>query len=224
MSATRINPGMMSSDSQTWETPDDLFQALHEEFEFELDAAALPTNAKLPRFNAPPAHILALYDEEASLRSLAKSLKQDGAGSKAKGLLDEALKVHRALLAAQAEHLARVEWAKSTWLNSPYGDELPIWLRTCTEQARRGCTIAALVPLRPDPDWWIRYANAAHERREIRGRLHFKGGPAGAAPFGSAALVFRPDAPRGLRWPRRLVSIDKRGRNPKVIFGDAMEV
>lgn len=41
---------MMSSVNSQWETPDDLFQALHDVFKFTVDAAANESNAKLPRF------------------------------------------------------------------------------------------------------------------------------------------------------------------------------
>ena len=40
------NPGLFSSDRQTWATPQALFDAVNEEFRFTLDAAASPDNAK----------------------------------------------------------------------------------------------------------------------------------------------------------------------------------
>ena len=36
-----------------WETPKELFDKLNKEFCFTVDAAALPTNAKCPRFWSP---------------------------------------------------------------------------------------------------------------------------------------------------------------------------
>lgn len=42
-----------SSQRQDWETPDDLFARLHEEFHFTLDVCATQTNAKLPLFLNP---------------------------------------------------------------------------------------------------------------------------------------------------------------------------
>jgi len=41
---------MMSSENDSWETPDDLFNFLHKSFRFTVDAAANESNAKLPRF------------------------------------------------------------------------------------------------------------------------------------------------------------------------------
>lgn len=41
---------MFSSERDDWETPDDLFNMLHSEFKFTVDAAAHEKNAKLARF------------------------------------------------------------------------------------------------------------------------------------------------------------------------------
>jgi len=41
---------LFSSKSDEWATPQDLFDALHKEFDFELDLAASRDNAKLPAF------------------------------------------------------------------------------------------------------------------------------------------------------------------------------
>lgn len=43
-------PTMMSHDRNDWRTPPRLFQRLHEEFRFTVDAAASEENALLPRF------------------------------------------------------------------------------------------------------------------------------------------------------------------------------
>lgn len=43
-----MNPVHFSSAKEDWETPQDLFDELNEEFEFGLDAAASETNAKCP--------------------------------------------------------------------------------------------------------------------------------------------------------------------------------
>ena len=48
-----MNSVMFSSKSDEWETPQALFDQLNSEFHFTLDAAALPINAKCPRFFTP---------------------------------------------------------------------------------------------------------------------------------------------------------------------------
>ena len=45
-----INKGMMSSKSDEWETPQDLFDELDEEFGFQLDPCATEENAKCPLY------------------------------------------------------------------------------------------------------------------------------------------------------------------------------
>lgn len=48
-----ITSGLMSSLTELWETPKELFDELHAEFGFTLDACALPFNAKLDNYFTP---------------------------------------------------------------------------------------------------------------------------------------------------------------------------
>jgi phage N-6-adenine-methyltransferase len=48
-----ITPGMFSSQTDMWETPQDLFDELDREFGFTLDVCAVKSNAKCPRFFSP---------------------------------------------------------------------------------------------------------------------------------------------------------------------------
>lgn len=48
-----IHPALYSSRSEEWETPQPLFDALHLEFSFDLDAAATAANAKCHRWLGP---------------------------------------------------------------------------------------------------------------------------------------------------------------------------
>ncbi len=45
-----VNPGLYSSDKEDWGTPQPLFDRLHREFAFDLDAAASAANAKCARY------------------------------------------------------------------------------------------------------------------------------------------------------------------------------
>ena len=42
-----------SSERQTWETPQDLFDALNKKFNFDIDVCALPDNAKCKIYFTP---------------------------------------------------------------------------------------------------------------------------------------------------------------------------
>lgn len=48
-----INNGLMTSNTELWETPKDFFDKINEEFGFTLDACAMPFNAKLPNYFTP---------------------------------------------------------------------------------------------------------------------------------------------------------------------------
>ncbi len=48
-----LNAGMMTSKTDLWETPQDFFDKLDSEFSFDLDACALPENAKCAAYFDP---------------------------------------------------------------------------------------------------------------------------------------------------------------------------
>jgi site-specific DNA-methyltransferase (adenine-specific) len=48
-----VNPVLFSSENNVWETPQAFFDKLNEEFQFTLDACALPQNAKCGIFFTP---------------------------------------------------------------------------------------------------------------------------------------------------------------------------
>ena len=48
-----INSGMMSSNTDLWETPQDFFDSINKSFNFTLDVCALPENAKCEKFFSP---------------------------------------------------------------------------------------------------------------------------------------------------------------------------
>ena len=212
-----VNAGMLSSERSDWETPDDLFKVLRDEFRFTVDAAATEANSKCEEFFGPPPAIQLLYTGEAGARAMAIEAKTAG---KRGEFMAHARSLHRELLVAQRNSLAEAAWDTSTFLNPPYGDELPIWLEKAVAESRRGCTVVALVPARTDTSWWIDQGGQAHERREIRGRLTFKGAPA-PAPFPSAVLVFRPP---WWREARRLTDIGTDGKLDRVLFGSEVFV
>lgn len=48
-----INPGLFSSQTDLWATPQEFFDMLNEEFNFTLDPCALPENAKCRKYYTP---------------------------------------------------------------------------------------------------------------------------------------------------------------------------
>lgn len=48
-----LNKGMFTSNTDMWETPQELFDELDREFHFTLDVCAVPENAKCERYFTP---------------------------------------------------------------------------------------------------------------------------------------------------------------------------
>lgn len=48
-----MNKSLLSSKTDLWETPQDFFEKLNDEFNFNLDPCALPTNAKCSEYFTP---------------------------------------------------------------------------------------------------------------------------------------------------------------------------
>jgi phage N-6-adenine-methyltransferase len=48
-----VNPGMYSSKTELWGTPQKTFDELNAEFQFTLDVCAIPENAKCPHYFTP---------------------------------------------------------------------------------------------------------------------------------------------------------------------------
>lgn len=76
------------------------------------------------------------------------------------------------------------------YVNPPYGDELPIWIRKCSEEAARGAEIVMLVPARSDTQWFGFAAEVA-DVALWKGRIKY-GGNRHPAPFPICLIYFGP--------------------------------
>lgn len=56
-----MNKALFSSAKEEWETPQDLFNALNDEFHFTVDVCALPENAKCNEYFTPEMDGLVQY-------------------------------------------------------------------------------------------------------------------------------------------------------------------
>ncbi len=84
----------------------------------------------------------------------------------------------------------KVEWGQVSFVNPPYGRELPKWLKKGWEEWQKGKTVVFLIPSRTDTTWWHEYVMKATEIRYIKGRLKFDDQP-NPAPFPSAIVIFK---------------------------------
>ena len=136
-----ITHGVFSSNTDEWATPQDLFDALNEEFHFTLDVCADQTNHKVSRY----------FTKEQN------------------GLIQN--------------------WKPYvSWMNPPYGDEIPQWVHKARTTAEGGGIVVGLLPARTDTRWWGEVMEAT-ELRFIKGRLKF-GGSKNCAPFPSVIAVW----------------------------------
>lgn len=100
---------------------------------------------------------------------------------------------------------ARVSWTEQddglprSWLipgtgivyvNPPYGEALPTWIRKMIEEAKRGAEIIALVPARTDTQWFD-LASTSADVALWKGRITYRGST-NPAPFPICLLYFGP--------------------------------
>lgn len=83
-----------------------------------------------------------------------------------------------------------IEWGKKNFVNPPYGNKIPKWIKKGYEEHKKGKTVVFLIPSRTDTRWWHEYVMKADEIRFIKGRLKFND-QENSAPFPSAIVVFR---------------------------------
>lgn len=73
---------------------------------------------------------------------------------------------------APPENALELPWARSTFLNPPYGRELPLWVTKAFHEALMGNTVVCLLPARPDTRWWKICEH--NEITLVSGRIHFE--------------------------------------------------
>ncbi len=93
---------------------------------------------------------------------------------------------------------------ETVFMNPPYGRNIGRWVRKAFESTKDGARVVCLIPARTDTKWWHDYVMRG-EVRLYRGRLRF-GDAKSAAPFPSAAVVFRASSFRLQAFEGRLES------------------
>lgn len=164
-----INQGMFTSSTDDWETPQNFFDKLNQEFEFKIDVCANSENAKCNKY----------YDSEND------GLIHEWNGSvwmnppygepeqpckkncKKKKCVNRGYHIHKYIPGV-------IDWTKKAYLSS-----------------LNGATVVCLLPARTDTKWFHEYCTKG-EIRFIRGRLKF-GGAKWNAPFPSMVVIFKPN-------------------------------
>ena len=158
---------LFSSADMEWETPPHIFDALDDEFTFELDAAACPRTTKCSFW----------FDKTDD------ALVQDWTSPTSYGqtCIDNPMWLG-------------CPWV-TVWCNPPYGRDVGKWVEKAFRESQKGLTVVMLLMASTDTAWWHDYVSKAAQVRLIRGRLAFtraKDGHSGPAPKGSAVVVFTP--------------------------------
>lgn len=145
----KINPGLFTTNTNEWGTPDSVFKYLDNLFgPFDLDPAA-----------SDELHVCKDY----------YTIKDNG---------------------------LKQSWAnKRVFLNPPYGNEIPFWMRACCEKRKETLAICALIPARVDTKWFHKYVlHRANDILLVAGRIKFKGAFS-SAPFPSLVIFYDPLEP-----------------------------
>lgn len=82
-------------------------------------------------------------------------------------------------------------WSGICWMNPPYGNEVPKWIKKAIGETKNGATTVALIPARTNTEWWHKLVMGNAEVRFVRGRPKF-GDSKHGLPFPLAILIFRP--------------------------------
>ena len=173
---------MHSSARSDWRTPPELFQALDEEFIFDLDLAA-DANSTLVRRGVPPVDCWL------------------GPGS---ALAEDALAIGWTKIWEDYDRCIG-------FMNPPYDKTHPIgpWIEKAWIESQRGCTIVGIIPFSPQTRWYRKYiyghildeplgwnGHAAMEERRLPHRETFlrpDGTEAHNAPGNTVIIVWRPN-------------------------------
>lgn len=155
-----------SSKSSDWNTPQDLFDRLDREYEFELDVAADHENTKCGEYFSLDGHFLQIPNSKTTTHPIRFS-RDTGLEGK---------------------------WGKRVcWCNPPYGRAIGKWIQKAANESQNGATVVCLLPARTCTRWFHDYIykkpNVTIEF--LKGRLKF-GGSANSAPFPSMIVVFSP--------------------------------
>jgi transcriptional regulator with XRE-family HTH domain len=103
-------------------------------------------------------------------------------------------RVKAKILLTEADDGLSVSWSSvsqsaKVFVNPPYGRGISDWVRKCYDEAEGGCVVVALIPARPDSNYWHDYVAGPADVFMMRGRLKFGDG-ANSAPFPSCVVVW----------------------------------
>lgn len=161
---------LLTSNSQTWETPDSFYLSLHKRWDFTIDVCALPENTKHPRFFSPADNGLA--QSWAGERCFMNPPYAPPQAACKKGC-------NKRRCAERGYHFSEYIPGQIDWIRKAY-----------TEVMENNCElVACLLPARTDTVAFHEYVMKASEVFFIKGRLQFVGAAANAV-FPSMVVLY----------------------------------
>jgi hypothetical protein len=223
----------VSSVEQRWMTPPDLFEVLHQEFGFVMDAAAEWDSRKVAYYLGPDSPTESERDALAETVSWGRlaweqmiaKLSTESVGLRRKRE-DVGERGDREITAKLIDWLrGSTSLPPAIWLNPPYGRGLHRWMARCRAESEVwGVVVVALIYARTETDWWRESVLCADEIRYVCRRIVFLDPATGkprkddkgrdqSSTAPSAIVVFRPHAIK-LRSPRHLFGWDWKDPDP----------
>lgn len=161
-----------SSNKNDYGTPQDLFDALHAEFNFEIDLCASATNAKLSKYLTEQDDFIEQANTLEPMVAFMNPPYQKG---------ENACRAKCVKKACQKRGFHRTSLFPGT----------RSFVKAAFDYAQRGATVVCLLPARTGNEWFHRFAIPYGEIRFLPGRLTFEGAQDPAA-FDSLICIFRP--------------------------------
>lgn len=167
---------MFRSERDDWGTPQSIFNELHKEFNFQMDACATAKNAKCPVF---------INEEQDCLRlpwsAYAKRVWMNPPYRRS----ENACKNN-----CNKKTCKRRGWCAAEPIPGTY-----YFVRKAANERKNGVTTVCLLPSRTGSKWWHQYVEPIRLRtptdvRFWEGRITFDGGE-NLAPFDSVIVIFR---------------------------------
>lgn len=160
---------MFSSKETVWETPQNLFDKLNEEYKFTLDVCALPKNAKCDKYYTPEIDGL-VQDWEGNICWMNPPYNKPEKPCKPK--------CKKKKCQERGYHITEYLPGQIDWIKKAYEESL-----------KPNTMVVCLIPARTDTDLWHDYVMKADDIRLIKGRVKF-GNSNAPAPFPSAIVIF----------------------------------
>lgn len=159
-------------DRTLWQTPQWFYDRLNRVFQFTMDGAALPENAKHNRFCMPPKEWAAIEGwTRVGGRPEYKHNRMGG-------------------LVAYCDFLSHLWENEVIFLNPPFGKGIDVFLKHVASCTFYNTTSVVLVPDDISTNWYHEWVKPYADVKPLEGRLAYEGMPGKSPNFGTLVAVY----------------------------------